>query len=123
MCDAPRIHCLGSHLYIQHGFLGAEILRKEGLPKHALVCERHTGVGLSLEMILKNKLQLPHRDLLPITLEEQLICYADKFFSKTDLENEHSIEKIRTELKKYGELEVQKFNAWNILFEGQDIAG
>jgi uncharacterized protein len=119
MCDAPRIYCSGSHLYIEHGFLGAEILRKEGLPRHALVCERHTGVGISLEMIQKNKLPLPQRDLLPVSLEEKLICYADKFFSKTELNEPHSLERIRKFLSRYGELEVYKFNEWHKLFEGE----
>jgi uncharacterized protein len=27
LCDAPKIHCLGTHAYIEHGYLGAEILR------------------------------------------------------------------------------------------------
>ncbi|MBQ6748057.1 MAG: HDIG domain-containing protein, partial [Paludibacteraceae bacterium] len=38
-CDAPKIHCHGSHKYIEHGYLGAELLRREGFPKHALVAE------------------------------------------------------------------------------------
>lgn len=118
LCDAPRIYCHGSHNYIQHGYLGAEILRSEGLNKHALVCERHTGTGISLEMILKNNLPLPHRDLLPVSKEEQVICYADKFFSKTKLNETLTIEHIRTQLKKYGENGVRQFNEWNILFEG-----
>ncbi len=117
-CDAPRIFCHGTHNYVEHGYLGAEILRSEGLYKHALVCERHTGVGISLEMILKNKLPLPHRDLLPITYEEQLICYADKFYSKTKLDITLSLQQIRTYLKRYGESEVIRFNSWNLLFEG-----
>ena len=41
--DAPTIQCFGTHPYIAHGYLGAEILRAEGFPQHALVCERHTG--------------------------------------------------------------------------------
>ena len=117
-CNAPRIHCHGLHEYIQHGYLGAEILRNEGFPRHALVCERHTGVGLSLEMILKKDLPLPHRDMLPVTLEEQLICYADKFFSKTQLDEEHSPERIRANLKRYGESQVRRFDKWYELFEG-----
>ncbi len=40
--DAPTIQCFGTHPYIAHGYLGAEILRAEGFPQHALVCERHT---------------------------------------------------------------------------------
>ena len=118
MCDAPRIQCYGTHQYIEHGYLGAEILKNEGLSRHALVCERHTGVGISLEMILNKNLPLPHRDMLPIMLEEQLICYADKFFSKTQLEEIHSVERIRTQLSHFGEAEVAKFNEWHYLFEG-----
>jgi len=116
-CNAPRIYCYGSREYIEHGYLGAEILRMEGLIKHALVCERHTGVGISLEMILKNNLPLPHRDLLPVSNEEQLICYADKFYSKTKLNQTLSLQRIRTYLAKYGEAEVRRFNAWNLQFE------
>ena len=28
-CDAPKIHCVGPHKYIEHGYLGAELLRRE----------------------------------------------------------------------------------------------
>ena len=116
-CNAPRIHCHGSHEYIEHGYLGADILRKEGFPRHALVCERHTGVGLSLEMIRTKQLPLPHRDMLPVSLEEQLICYADKYFSKTQLDEAHSIDRIRKYLSRYGEPEVAKFDEWQRFFE------
>jgi uncharacterized protein len=115
-CDAPRIHCFGLHQYIEHGYLGADLLRSEGLEKHALVCERHTGVGLSLVMIQKNRLPLPHRDMLPVSIEEQLICYADKFFSKTQLDHPHSVDRIRVYLSRFGETEVTKFDYWHSLF-------
>lgn len=116
LCDAVRIHCHGVHQYIQHGYLGADLLRAEGLPRHALVCERHTGTGLSLEMIRKNKLPLPERDMLPVTIEEQVICYADKFFSKTQLNEIHSVERIRTSLGHFGEAQVIQFDEWYSLF-------
>jgi uncharacterized protein len=117
MCDAPRIHCNGKHLYIEHGVLGAEILRKEGLDRHALVCERHTGTGLTKELIIKNNLPLPHQDFCPQSLEEQLICYADKYYSKTKLAETHSVEKIRNGLARYGNEQVAKFDAWRKLFD------
>jgi uncharacterized protein len=47
------------------------------------VAERHTGAGISLDTILRHNLPLPHRDLVPQTLEQKIICCADKFFSKT----------------------------------------
>jgi len=117
LCHAPDIHCQGTHQYIEHGYLGADLLRKEGLAQHALVCERHTGVGISLETILQNKLPLPHRDMRPISLEEQVICYADKFFSKTQLHKEHQVERIQTYLSRYGASEVEQFDKWRALFE------
>ena len=51
LTDAPTIQCFGEHPYIAHGYLGADLLRKEGFERHALVCERHTGAGLSLQDI------------------------------------------------------------------------
>lgn len=47
LCNAPDIDCHGEADYICHGYLGADLMRKEGYPRHALVCERHTGTGLS----------------------------------------------------------------------------
>jgi len=117
LCNAPRIHCHGLHHYVEHGYLGSDLLREEGFPRHALVCERHTGVGISLEMILEKDLPLPHRRMQPITLEEKLICYADKFFSKSQLDEEHSIERIKTSLSRFGETEVEQFEEWHSLFE------
>jgi uncharacterized protein len=51
LVSAPKIGCNGKLPYVCHGFLGAEILKKEGFLKHALVCERHVGVGISKEEI------------------------------------------------------------------------
>lgn len=121
LCDAPRIHCHGPNQYIQHGYLGADLLRAEGLERHALVCERHTGVGISLEMIKHNKLPLPQRDMLPLSLEEQMICYADKFYSKTQLGETHSIDRIRKSLSHFGESEVRVFDHWHLLFDPEPL--
>ncbi|NDV47870.1 HDIG domain-containing protein [Paludibacter sp. 221] len=117
MCDAPGIHCYGTHQYIEHGYLGAELMRKEGLPKHALVCERHTGTGISLEAIIKNNYPLPHRNMEPVSSEEKLICYADKFFSKSKPDIMFTSERIREKLKKFGEKEVAKFDEMHEMFK------
>lgn len=50
--DADKIYCMGHYPYICHGYLGADLMREEGFPKHALVCERHTGAGLTLQSII-----------------------------------------------------------------------
>lgn len=118
-CDAEGIACHGQAPYICHGYLGAELMRAEGYPKHALVCERHTGTGLSLKMIEEQNLPVPHRDMRPVSWEEQIICFADKFFSKTKLDKEKSPEKIRKSLSKYGEETVSQFDAWCKLFLGE----
>ena len=93
-CNAPGIFCYGSEPYICHGRIGAELLRQAGFPRHARVCERHTGAGLTSTEIIKQNLPLPHEDFLPETMEEKLICYADKFYSKS------SICRVKTQLVK-----------------------
>lgn len=113
-CDAPKIFCFGPHKYIEHGYLGAELLRQEGLPKHALVAERHTGTGITIEQIEREELPIPERDYCPQSLEEKIICYADKFYSKSHLNEEVSIDKIKYNIWKYGH---DAFVRWQQLVE------
>ncbi len=117
MCKAPKIFCNGDHHYIEHGYLGADILRFEGLPKHALVCERHTGTGLSLDRIIENKLPLPHRDMLPVSIEEEIICYADKFYSKSRPDRELTVNEIIESISRYGNEGVSIFKKWHNSFQ------
>ena len=116
LTNAHGIDCVGSEPYICHGYLGAELIRKEGFPRHALVCERHTGAGISALDIEKEGLPLPHRDLLPVSLEEQVICFADKFFSKTHLDREKSVEAARKTIAKFGAEGLKRFDNWCELF-------
>ena len=116
LCDAPSIDCHGTEPYIRHGLLGAELMRKKGYPRHALVCERHTGTGISRKMIEEQNLPLPHQDFLPVSLEEKLICFSDKFYSKTKLQKEKSVEKVKTGLAKYGEETLLRFDELCKLF-------
>ena len=111
-CDAPSIHCHGTEPYIAHGRQGAEMLRAEGMPRHARVCERHTGAGITRQSIEAQQLPLPLQDFLPETLEEQLICYADKFFSKTKLDQQKTVEQAEKSLAKFGEEGLVRFSAW-----------
>jgi uncharacterized protein len=115
-CDAPGIHCFGTKPYICHGRIGAEMLRREGMERHARVCERHTGAGITKEEIQQQHLPLPLQDFLPETMEEQLVCYADKFFSKTKLETEKTIEQAERSLAKFGAAGVERFKAWEKMF-------
>lgn len=116
LTNAHGIDCVGTEPYICHGYLGADLMRKEGFPRHALVCERHTGAGISALDIEKSQLPLPHRDLLPESLEEQVICFADKFFSKTHLDREKSVEAARKTISKFGSEGLKRFDAWCELF-------
>lgn len=114
--NAPAIQCHGTEPYLCHGLLGAKLLRLEHLPRHARVAERHTGAGLTKEQILARNLPLPPRDFLPETLEEQLICYADKFFSKTHLTTEKPLERVLAGLASFGDAGVETFLCWHELF-------
>lgn len=111
---APQIGCYGNCPYICHGYLGREILEKEGLSEHALVCERHVGVGITVRDIEEKSLPLPIRDMIPITIEEQIICYADKFFSKVSgsLIEERPLKSVRKTIAGYGTEKLERFDEW-----------
>lgn len=112
LTKAPHIACEGSYPYICHGYLGHDLLVEEGYPRHALICERHTGTGLSLESIISRKLPVPHRDMQPQSLEEKIICFADKFFSKSQLGKEKPLKKVRQGLANHGWHQVEIFDEW-----------
>ncbi len=105
--------------YICHAPVGRELLESEGLPQHALVAERHIGLGLSKQEIDAQQLPLPQRDMLPETLEERIITWADLFFSKTpeSLWQEKSIDEVQANIQKYGERQTREFHAWLAEFE------
>ena len=119
--DSPGFGCHGKYPYICHGFLGRELLDGIGLQQYGLICERHVGVGISLDDIKNFNLPLPERDMLPISIEEQIICYADKFFSKNGngqgKSGTKSIEQIAESLQTYGQDKVERFQKWVEMFE------
>lgn len=110
-CDAPGIHCHGTEPYLHHGPIGAEMLRSlpaemqqlaSPLDDLARICERHTGTGL------------PGYE--PETLEEQVVCYADKFYSKSHPERERNAEQTAQMLSKFGDASVERFLEWHLRF-------
>ena len=119
--DAPSIYCYGTEPYIRHGILGAEILRAEGLPLHARVAERHTGTGLTAVEIERQNLPLPHQDFVPESIEEQIICFADKFYSKTRLGIEKTPEQALRSLEKFGSEGIVVFKGWMSRFTSADL--
>ena len=102
-CDAPSIHCHGKEPYLRHGPIGGQLLREEGFPRHARVAERHTGTGL-----------LGYE---PETLEEQIVCYADKFYSKSHPDRVLTVAQTAESLEKFGHDGVLKFLGWAERFE------
>lgn len=114
--DAPDIHCHGDLPYVSHGIIGRQILEVHGLARHGLVCERHVGTGLTKEEIQRRQLPLPERDMRPQTIEEVVICYADKFFSKSNGDSELPLEKIVARLARYGQDKVETFMEWHRRF-------
>lgn len=118
LTDSPEIGCHGTSPYVCHGYLGRELLDREGFPRHGLVCERHVGTGITRQDILRQGLPLPARDMVPVSLEERIICVADKFFSKQEgsLTVEKPVAAVRAHLRLYGEEQARRFDEWLALF-------
>lgn len=123
LTSAPGLMCHGSAPYILHGIIGREILEKEGLPHHALICERHIGVGLTVADIKDQNLPLPLRDMVPVTAEEKIVAYADLFFSKKPdtVTVEKPIEQVRRELARFGEKKLGILDEWIAEFTGKKL--
>lgn len=126
LTDARSIECHGKLPYIAHGLAGKLLLEIEGLPRHARVAARHTGSGLSKEEILRAGLPLPEEDLLPETLEEMAVCYADKFFSKGHVADSETGEisrpeekpllKVRGQMEAFGRESLLRFDELHRIF-------
>lgn len=129
LTDAPGIHCHGSAPYLTHGILGADLLRAEGAPEQlARVAERHTGAGLSpadvtaLNAMLAAKgaapqqLIPPGRICMPESMLEKLVCYADKFYSKSGDMKRKPLERVLASMEKFGPESLARFQELHALF-------
>ena len=118
----PELGCTGTLPYVCHGVEGRVILDEMDLNRHAMVCERHVGVGISAEEAIRRQLPLPARDMVPLSIEERLICYADKFFSKNPVNagREKAPARILAGLARYGDAHAEKFRDWMRLFREEE---
>lgn len=134
-CDAPGIHCHGTAHYLLHGLEGGAMLRglaaaattgaadAARLEALARICERHTGTGLKPEAFGRRGLPVPAclaadaGCLSPETLEEQIVCYADKFFSKSHPERTRTVGQTLESLRKFGDDGMEIFSRWAERFE------
>lgn len=63
-----------------HGYVGAQILRGKGFGEGVvLIVERHVGGGIGEDEA--PLLGLPKKSYIPQSLEEKVVCYADKLAS------------------------------------------
>ena len=121
-CAAPKLHCRGRLPYLAHGLAGARLLREYAAARQldleplARICERHTGTGLTATDIRTQQLPLPEQDFLPETPEEKLVCYADKFFSKSGDFREKPLAQVEREIARFGPANLARFAALRKLF-------
>ncbi|MGB5913196.1 MAG: HDIG domain-containing metalloprotein [Promethearchaeia archaeon] len=87
----------------KHALIGGKILRERGFPEElARICETHILGGLDKEDA--KTVGLPERDFLPNSIEEKIICLADKHMAGI---REVSIEeRFRRWFLKYGKTKI-----------------
>jgi uncharacterized protein len=58
------------------------------------------------------------RDMVPVSIEEQIVCFADKFYSKDAdfLEKEKPLETVRKGIARFGEKKLKQFDEWGKMF-------
>jgi len=81
----------------EHGYVSGQMLRERGLGRNLVrLVERHVGGGIDAEEA--SKLGLPKRDYVPETIEEKLVCYADKLIASS------KVVPFETALRRYSKL-------------------
>ena len=79
-----------------HGIIGAEIIRELGFPESlAKIAECHILAGLTATEA--ETFGLPAKDFIPKTIEEKIVCLADKYVS--------GVQKVSIE---------ERFSAWEL---------
>ena len=117
--DAGRLDHAG---YIRHGVLGHDLLAAEGLAEG--ICRFascHTGVGISREDVIRQRLPLPVADYLARTAEEMLVMYADKFHTKASPPRLLTPEEYAAGVRRFGEDKVVTFEAMRAQFGDPDL--
>ncbi len=75
---------------VNHGIMGGNILRKHGVDERvARIAETHVGAGIPKDEAVK--LGFPAQDFIPTTLEEKIVCYADKLLMGTSIATEAEV--------------------------------
>ena len=121
-----RLYDNAGHLdrgnYIRHGILGYELLQEEGLPE--AICRfasHHTGVGLTRDDVIAQRLPLPPADYLAETGEERLVMYADKFHSKKTPPILLTAPAYAARVRRFGAQKVAAFQAMREAFGEPDL--
>ena len=118
LTHAPQIGCHGDKPYICHGYLGRELLEKEGYPKHAIVCETHVGVGLTVKDIEERNFPIPGRDMTPTSIEGKNYMLCRQVFSKDNEPlKEKQTSKAREFIARFGDDKLRQFDEWLKLFK------
>ncbi|HEY0010924.1 MAG TPA: HD domain-containing protein [Candidatus Paceibacterota bacterium] len=108
--------------YTKHGVLGEGLLRAERLPDELCrIASHHTGVGLTRDDVVRQKLPLPLQDYLAETDEELLVMYADKFHSKSTPPRFNRPESYSTFVSRYGDDKVVRFKQMQVKFGKPDL--
>ncbi|MFA6602568.1 MAG: HD domain-containing protein [Candidatus Shapirobacteria bacterium] len=107
--------------YVTHGNLGYEILKKEGVEeKVARFSLCHTTTGLTKENVTNQNIPLVAKDYIPITLEEEIISYADSFHSKGHPQFNY-FEQVKLDYERFGDNVVFMFDRFSRKFGIPDL--
>lgn len=76
---AALLHDIGRYKTqtVRHGVEGSEMIEREGVDRKVVeIVRKHVGAGLTPDEA--KRLGLPELDYIPRTLEERIVCFADK---------------------------------------------
>jgi uncharacterized protein len=103
---AAMLHDIGrskTHT-VRHGFEGSQIVESEGADRRVVeIVRKHVGAGIASEE--SARLGLPDLDYIPRTLEERIVCFADKLVDRNKVRPfEEEVRRFRVKSHDVGRL-------------------
>ena len=78
---------------------------------------------ITIADIQNQNLPLPLRDMQPVTIEETIVCYADKFFSKAPNDKERDLKEVLDNMARYGQEKAATLLKWHRWFNNEENPG
>lgn len=116
--NTPVVFCTGSLPYLHHLTEGRKLLEAANLSRHGQVAQTHAGISLTAQRLIEVDIALPLAQFLPQSIEEEIISFADLFYSKdvATLWRKRDVAEVRQAVAAIAPDNLDRLDEWIVKF-------